>query len=69
LVAEWDYGDEKLAYFAPPGDDNLFVGILGGGDTLPTKVRPYRDIGDSLMWPRPIAWCNDDHHIDLFGIV
>ena len=40
VVAEWDYEDEKLAYLVPPGDDNLFIEILGGGDTLPTEVRP-----------------------------
>jgi glyoxylase I family protein len=50
IVAEWDYADEKLAYLVPPGDDSLFVEILGGGDTVPVEVRPYTDLGDSLKY-------------------
>jgi glyoxylase I family protein len=50
VVAEWDYEDEKLAYLALPADDNLYIEILGGGDTLPAEVRPYTDLGDSLQY-------------------
>ena len=59
VVAEWDYEDEKLAYLVPPGDDNLFVEILGGGDTLPTNVRPYKDLGDSLRYAGFHHFCLD----------
>src|SRR5262249_47385550 len=50
IVAEWDYADEKLAYLAPPTDDHFFVEVLGGGNALPTEVRPYTDLGDSLKY-------------------
>ena len=50
VVAEWRYEDEKLAYLVPPGDDNLFVEILGGGNTAPVEARPYTDLGDSLKY-------------------
>ena len=50
VVAEWDFEDEKLAYLAPPADDHFYVEVLGGGDTLPTEVRPYKDLGDSLKY-------------------
>jgi catechol 2,3-dioxygenase-like lactoylglutathione lyase family enzyme len=48
VVAEWDYADEQLAYLAPPTDDHFYIEVLGGGNTLPTEVRPYTDLGDSL---------------------
>jgi len=50
VVAEWDYADEKLAYLAPPSDDHFYIEVLGGGDTLPTEVRSYTDLGDSLKY-------------------
>ena len=50
VIAEWDYADEKLAYLAPPTDDHFYIEVLGGGDTLPTEVRPYTDLGDSLKY-------------------
>jgi catechol 2,3-dioxygenase-like lactoylglutathione lyase family enzyme len=50
VVAEWDFADEKLAYLAPSTDDHFYVEVLGGGDTLPTEVRPYKDLGDSLKY-------------------
>ncbi len=50
VVAEWPYADEQLAYLAPPTDDHFFIEVLGGGDTLPTEVRPYTDLGDSLKY-------------------
>ena len=50
VVAEWDYGDEQLAYLAPPTDDHFYIEVLGGGDKLPTEVRSYTDLGDSLKY-------------------
>jgi glyoxylase I family protein len=50
VIAEWDYADEKLAYLAPPTDDHFWIEVLGGGNTLPTEVRPYTDLGDSLKY-------------------
>jgi glyoxylase I family protein len=50
VVAEWDYADEKLAYLALPTDDHFYIEVLGGGDTLPTEVRSYTDLGDSLKY-------------------
>jgi glyoxylase I family protein len=50
VVKEWDFSDEKLAYLAPPNDDHFFIEILGGGEKLPTEVRPYTDLGDSLKY-------------------
>src|SRR5215475_15780191 len=50
VVAEWDYADEQLAYLAPPTDDHFYVEVLGGGEKLPTSVRPYTDLGDSLKY-------------------
>ena len=50
VVAEWDFEDEKLAYLMPPGDDHWWIEVLGGGNTLPTEVRPYTDLGDSLKY-------------------
>ena len=48
VVAERDYGDQKLAYIAPPTDDHFYVEIFGGGD--PRVVRPYNDLADSLKY-------------------
>jgi glyoxylase I family protein len=50
VIAEWDFADEKLAYLAPPTDDDFWIEVLGGGDTLPAEVRPYTDLGDSLKY-------------------
>ena len=64
VVAEWDYEDEKLAYLVPPGDDGLFVEILGGGDTLPFEARPYTDLGDSLKYAGLHHFCMDVTSVD-----
>jgi glyoxylase I family protein len=50
VVAEWDYADAQLAYLAPPTDDHFYIEVLGGGDKLPTELRPYADLGDSLKY-------------------
>jgi glyoxylase I family protein len=50
VVAEWNYGDEKLAYLAPPTDNHFYVEVLGGGEPTPQDVRPYTDLGDSLKY-------------------
>src|SRR5215475_11910610 len=50
VVAEWPFADEQLAYLAPPTDDHFYIEILGGGNTLPTEVRPYTGLGDSLKY-------------------
>ncbi len=50
IIAEWPYGDEQLAYLAPPTDDHFCIEVLGGGNSLPTEVRPYTDLEDSLKF-------------------
>ena len=50
VVHEWPYADEQLAYLAPPTDDRFSIEILGGGEKLPTDVKPYTDLGDSLKY-------------------
>lgn len=50
IVAEWAYGDESLAYLAPPTDDHFYIEVLGGGEPAPIEVRPYTDLGDSLKY-------------------
>jgi glyoxylase I family protein len=64
VIAEWDYEDEKLTYLAPPADDHLFVEILGGGDTLPTDVRPHTDLGDSLKYAGLHHFCLNVDSVD-----
>jgi len=64
IVAEWDYEDEKLAYLVAPANDNLFIEILGGGDTLPIEVRPYTDLGDSLKYAGLHHFCMDVTSVD-----
>lgn len=48
IIAEWDFGDEKLAYLAAPAQDDFYFEVLGGGDTPPSDVRPYTTLADSL---------------------
>src|ERR1700743_124778 len=50
VIAEWPFADEQLAYLAPPTDDHFCIDILGGGNTLPTEIRLYSDLGDSLKY-------------------
>ena len=64
VVAEWDYADQKLAYIAPPTDDHFYIEVLGGGDTLPTEVRPYTDLGDSLKYRGYHHFCLNVKNVD-----
>ena len=64
VVAEWDYEDERLAYLAPPADDHFYLEVLGGGNTLPTEVRPYTDLGDSLKFSGYHHFCVDVANVD-----
>lgn len=48
VVAEWDYGDQELAFVAPAADDRFHIEILGGGGPNPPNARPYKDFGESL---------------------
>ena len=50
VIAQWAYADEQLAYVAPATDDHFYVEILGGGEPVPTEVRPYTDLADSLKY-------------------
>jgi glyoxylase I family protein len=50
VIAEWDFADEQLAYLAPPTDDHFYIEVLGGGNTPPTELRSYTDLGDSLKY-------------------
>ena len=50
VISEWEYADERLAYLALPTDDHFYIEVLGGGNSLPTEVRPYTDLGDSLKY-------------------
>jgi catechol 2,3-dioxygenase-like lactoylglutathione lyase family enzyme len=64
IIAEWDYADEKLAYLAPPTDDHFYIEVLGGGNTLPTEVRPYTDLGDSLKYRGYHHFCLSVTNVD-----
>lgn len=50
VIAEWAYGDEQLAYLAPPADDRFLIEVLGGGEPQPLEVRTYTDLADSLKY-------------------
>ncbi|NYF30624.1 VOC family protein [Sphingopyxis sp. JAI108] len=65
LVAEWGYGDQKLAYIAPPADDHFWIEILGGGEPPPQDVRPYADLGDSLAYSGYHHFCLTVDNVDL----
>ena len=64
VVAEWPYTDEQLAYLAPPTDDHFFVEVLGGGDKLPSELRPYSDLGDSLKYRGYHHFCLNVTNVD-----
>jgi glyoxylase I family protein len=64
VVAEWDYGDEKLAYLAPATDDHFYIEVLGGGEPTPKEVRPYTDLGDSLKYRGYHHFCLNVANVD-----
>jgi catechol 2,3-dioxygenase-like lactoylglutathione lyase family enzyme len=64
IAIEWDYTDEKLAYLLPPNDDNFYIEILAEGDTPPTDVREYSDLGDSLKYGGLHHFCMDVASVD-----
>src|SRR5262249_54705644 len=64
VIAEWDYDDEKLAYMEPPMDDHFYLEVQGGGNTLPTEVRPYTDLGDSLKYRGYHHFCLNVQSVD-----
>jgi lactoylglutathione lyase/glyoxylase I family protein len=65
VVAEWDYGDQKLAFIAPPTDDYFHIEILGGGEPAPRDVRPYADLGSSLAYAGYHHFCLEVASIDV----
>jgi glyoxylase I family protein len=64
VVAEWPYADELLAYLAPPNDDHFYLEVLGDGDTLPTEMRPYADLSDSLKYRGYHHFCLSVNSVD-----
>jgi catechol 2,3-dioxygenase-like lactoylglutathione lyase family enzyme len=50
VIAEWDYGDIRLAFLAPPGDDDFYIELFGDGSPPPVEVRPWTDLNDSLKY-------------------
>jgi glyoxylase I family protein len=64
VIAEWAFADEQLAYLAPPTDDHFYIEVLGGGDKLPTGVRTYADLGDSLKYGGYHHFCLTVSNVD-----
>lgn len=50
VVYMWTYGDQQLAFLAPPNDDRFMVELLAGGDPSPHPLPPYKDLADSLRY-------------------
>ncbi|MCR5942656.1 VOC family protein [Ochrobactrum sp. XJ1] len=48
VVHMWPYGDQQLAFLAPPDDDRFMVELLAGGH--PHPLPPYKDLTDSLSY-------------------
>ncbi|MEJ1240530.1 VOC family protein [Chryseolinea sp. T2] len=46
VVHEWPFGDLKLAYLAPPNDDNFWIELLAGDN--PTPRPKFTDLNESL---------------------
>lgn len=65
LVAEWSYADQKLAFIAPPTDDQFYIEILGGGEPAPQDVRPYTDLGNSLAYAGYHHFCLNVASVDV----
>ena len=49
---------------APATDDHFYIEVLGGGKTLPTEVRPYPDLGDSLKYRGYHHFCLNVTNVD-----
>ena len=64
VVAEWSFADEQLAYLAPPTDDHFWIEVLSGGNNLPTELRPYTDLGDSLKYGGYHHFCLNVTNVD-----
>src|SRR5882672_8446816 len=50
IIQEWPYEDQRLAYLAPPNDDNFHIEILGDGTMPPIAKTKYKDLSDSLRY-------------------
>jgi glyoxylase I family protein len=50
VLAEWPFGDLKLAFLAPPGDDSFRIELFGDGSPSPVEARPWTDLADSLKY-------------------
>ncbi|ATN36985.1 glyoxalase/bleomycin resistance/dioxygenase family protein (plasmid) [Rhizobium sp. ACO-34A] len=50
VVHTWAYGDQQLAFLAPPEDDRFMVELLAGGDPGPHPLPPYKGLADSLRY-------------------
>jgi glyoxylase I family protein len=48
FIHYWPFGDLQLAYLAPPTDDNFFLEIIGGANSVPRQ--DYTDLTDSLRF-------------------
>lgn len=64
VIHEWPFADELLAYLAPPTDDHFFIEVLGNGEHLPTEVRPYTDLADSLKYRGYHHYCLSVKSVD-----
>lgn len=64
VVAEWDYAHAKLAFIAPPTDDNFCIEILGGDEPDPQDVRPYTDFSSSLAYVGYHHFCLNVVNVD-----
>lgn len=62
VVHEWPYGDLKLAYLAPPTDDDFLIEILGDGRPAPQPR--YPDLGASLVEPGYHHFCVTVESVD-----
>lgn len=49
VVHTWPYGDLRLAYVAPPDDDQFLVELIGGATAMPQRA--YPDLAASLAQP------------------
>jgi lactoylglutathione lyase/glyoxylase I family protein len=50
VIAEWDHGDIRQAFLAPPGDDDFYIEVLGGSAPVPVEARRWTDLDESLTF-------------------